>query len=308
MRGARHILVNFSDYTCSIACAANACLNGGGGVRGWYVGIVNEQVPEPVIGPSFREPLDVSQSRSKGVSHFDSPKSLRDCGTKESDTVAPPVRRVRVTDLTYQLNGGFKPTLKRFADLGGPDFFPTPRWATFALIKSEKFSGEIWECACGDGAMSRVLEQTGQPVRSSDLYDRGYGEVGVDFLRAERAVDNIVTNPPYNCAEGFVACGLKLAKRKLALLLRLAFLEGANRANTIFSKTPPARVWVFSERITFYPSGVEPKGSGTTAYAWFVWDKQALGPTELKWINPGYKAKFSGSRDGLVEADQPERR
>ena len=46
------------------------------------------------------------------------------------------------------------------------------------------------------------------------------------------------------------------ANRKFALLLRLAFLEGANRANTIFAKIPPARVWVFSERITFYPSGV----------------------------------------------------
>jgi hypothetical protein len=30
--------------------------------------------------------------------------------------------------------------------------------------------------------MSRVLEKTGQPVRSSDLYDRGFGESGVDFL------------------------------------------------------------------------------------------------------------------------------
>jgi hypothetical protein len=29
-------------------------------------------------------------------------------------------------DLTYNLNGGFKPTIKRFADLGGPDFFSTP--------------------------------------------------------------------------------------------------------------------------------------------------------------------------------------
>ncbi|MCP3459615.1 hypothetical protein [Bradyrhizobium sp. CCGUVB23] len=156
-----------------------------------------------------------------------------------------------MTDLTYNLNGGFKPTAKRFADLSGPDFFQTPAWATFALIDNEKFNGEIWECACGDGSMSRVLEQTGQPVRSSDLYDRGYGEVGVDFLRAEQTSDNIVTNPPYNCAEGFVASGVKLATRKFGLLLRLAFLEGANRANTIFSKTPPARVWVFSERITF---------------------------------------------------------
>ena len=84
-----------------------------------------------------------------------------------------------MTDLTYNLNGGYKPTTKRFADLSGADFFPTPPWATFAFIDNEKFNGEIWECACGDGSMSRILEQTGQPVRSSDLYDRGYGEAGV---------------------------------------------------------------------------------------------------------------------------------
>ncbi|WP_166297063.1 hypothetical protein [Bradyrhizobium sp. 2S1] len=198
-----------------------------------------------------------------------------------------------MADPTYNLNGGFKPTMKRFADLSGPDFFPTPPWATFALIDNEKFSGEIWESACGDGTMSRVLEQTAQPVRSSDLYDRGYGEAGFDFLQPKWTADNIVTNPPYNCAEGFVASGVKHSNRKFALLLRLAFLEGANRANTIFAKIPPARVWVFSERITFYPSGVEPKGSGTTAYAWFVWDKDAPGQTELKWFKPGYKAKFA---------------
>jgi hypothetical protein len=141
--------------------------------------------------------------------------------------------------------------------------------------------------------MSRVLAETGQPVRSSDLYKRGFGESGIDFLSPPGSADNIVTNPPYNCAEGFVASGVKHARHKFALLLRLAFLEGANRANTIFAKSPPARVWVFSERITFYPSGVEPKGSGTTAYAWFVWDKNASGSTELKWFKPGYKARFS---------------
>jgi hypothetical protein len=162
-------------------------------------------------------------------------------------------------DPTYNLSGGFKPTIKRFADLDGPDFFPTPRWATFALIDNEKFSGEIWECACGDGTMSKVLEETGCAVLSSDLYDRGYGEVGLDFLTSTRYADNIVTNPPFNCAEGFVASGVKHARRKFALLLRLAFLEGGNRARTIFSKCPPSRVWVFSERITFYPTGATVK-------------------------------------------------
>ena len=192
-------------------------------------------------------------------------------------------------DPTYNLSGGFKPTMKRFADLDGPDFFPTPRWATHALIDNEKFSGEIWECACGDGTMSKVLEETGCAVLSSDLYDRGYGEVGLDFLTSNRYADNIVTNPPFNCAEGFVASGVKHARRKFALLLRLAFLEGANRALTIFSECPPSRVWVFSERITL----ARVKGTGTTAYAWFVWDKDAPRLTELMWLKPGYKAKFT---------------
>jgi hypothetical protein len=198
-----------------------------------------------------------------------------------------------MADATYNLNGGFKPTLKRFADLSGPDFFPTPRWATFALIDNEHFAGDIWESACGDGAMSKVLEETSSSVFSSDLYDRGFGEAGQDFLNPSRSADNIVTNPPYNCAEGFVANGVKHARHKFALLLRLAFLEGANRTRTIFTETPPARVWVFSERITFYPSGVEPKGSGTTAYAWFVWDKDAPSGTELRWFKPGYKGRYS---------------
>jgi hypothetical protein len=198
-----------------------------------------------------------------------------------------------MADITYNLNGGFKPTTKRFADLDGPDFFPTPAWATFALIESETFKGDIWECACGNGAMSKVLEKTSNRVISSDLYKRGYGKSGVDFLRSEMSSDNIVTNPPYNCAEGFVKNGIILAKRKFALLLRLAFLEGANRANNLFSLHPPARVWVFSERITFYPAGTNPKGSGTTAYAWFVWDKDSQNRTELCWIKPGYKSKYS---------------
>jgi hypothetical protein len=141
--------------------------------------------------------------------------------------------------------------------------------------------------------MARVLAAAGYDVRASDLHARGFGKSGVDFLRATRPVDNIITNPPYNAAEAFVAQGLKLARRKLALLLRLAFLEGASRANSIFLKTPPSRVWVFSERITFYMKDAPRAGSGTTAYAWFVWDKDAGGPPELRWLKPGFKARHA---------------
>lgn len=185
-----------------------------------------------------------------------------------------------------------QPTTKRIADLDGPDFYPTPAWATHVLADNEQFDGDIWESACGDGAMAEVLKESGHTVHASDLFDRGYGEIGVDFRKQNRTADNIVTNPPFHSAEEFVHAGLRQTKGKLALLLRLAFLESASRQKTIFSIHPPSTVWIFSERITFYPSGAVRKGSGTTAYAWYIWDHNFDGPTQLKWLPTGYKSKF----------------
>lgn len=186
-----------------------------------------------------------------------------------------------------------QPTNKRIADLDGPDFYPTPKWATHALIENERFEGDIWECACGDGDMSDVLKQASDKVTSSDLFDRGYGESGVDFTNTHRRARNIITNPPFHSAEPFVHSAQKNADEKFALLLRLAFLEGAARQKNIFNQSPPSTVWIFSERITFYPKNAVRKGSGTTAYAWFVWDKNHVGATQLKWLPTGYKAKYS---------------
>jgi hypothetical protein len=116
-------------------------------------------------------------------------------------------------DPTYNLNGGFKPTMKRFADLDGPDFFPTPPWATFALIDNEKFTGDIWECACGDGTMSRVLENTGCTVPSSDLYQRGYGDAAARVmelkpLSAEPRARS--SQRPLDCSTQMIFCALSI--------------------------------------------------------------------------------------------------
>lgn len=177
-----------------------------------------------------------------------------------------------------------QPTNKRIADLGGADFYPTPEWATNALLENEKFDGDVWECACGDGAMSEIIKSRGYRVYSSDLYERGYGESGIDFLSSNQKFDNIITNPPFHSAEQFVSSCIRNANKKFALLLRLAFLESARRQTQIFNLLPPTRVWVFSERITFYPKGAVRRGNGTTAYAWFVWDKAHIASSELRWL------------------------
>ena len=37
------------------------------------------------------------------------------------------------------------------------DFYGTPEKCTEDLLERETFDGPIWECACGEGAISKVL-------------------------------------------------------------------------------------------------------------------------------------------------------
>lgn len=188
------------------------------------------------------------------------------------------------------------PTNRRTADAEGADFYPTPRWAIEALLDHERFQGAVLDPACGNGVVVETLKDAGYVAEGSDLFYHGYGETGVDFFEYNYA-QNIVTNPPYNVVNEFVEHAIHITESKLALLMRLAFLESGTRYNRIFSKTPPNRIWVFSERITFYPSGIQTAGSGTTAYAWFIWDKLVReGGTDLRWIKPGYKKQSADDK------------
>jgi hypothetical protein len=153
----------------------------------------------------------------------------------------------------------------------------------------ERFTGPVWEPACGDGAISAVLAGTGLDVVSTDLVDRGYGDGGFDFLACkDLAAPEVVTNPPYKLAEKFLHHALDLGARKVAFLLRLAWLEGERRRGTVYSRRPPARVWVMSARPTLW-SGSDPNPrdtGGAMAYAWFVWDTAVVDrqTTTLGWL------------------------
>lgn len=166
------------------------------------------------------------------------------------------------------------------------DFYPTPPEGTRALLAVESFTGPIWECACGDGAISRELEAVGYEVISTDLIDRGYGTHGVDFLLDyQTRAPNIVTNPPFKLAEQFARHALTRTTNKVAMLCRLAWLEGAERS-LLFKGTPLARVWVFSRRLTMWRSGEATSNSGgAIAFAWFVWQHGYIGAPALGWID-----------------------
>ncbi len=164
------------------------------------------------------------------------------------------------------------------------DFYPTPAYAVEELLKREKFVGNIWECACGEGDISEVFKAHGFEVYSSDLIDRGYCEQ-LDFLQSDLIVDNIVTNPPYKLALDFVLKAKQQSKRKIAMFLKTVWLESEARYD-MFQDTefPLKTVYQFSKRVSLYKNGVKMKNSGMIAYAWYVWDKDYKGKPTIEWM------------------------
>ncbi|CAK0770365.1 conserved hypothetical protein [Gammaproteobacteria bacterium] len=165
------------------------------------------------------------------------------------------------------------------------DFYATPPEAVDALLSRELWSGVIWEPACGDGAISKRLEQLEYQVYSSDFNDHGYGQVGVDFLDcANTPYRFMITNPPYNITTEWIERAHDLRFDKFALLLKLSALEGDKRSR-LMERTRLSRVWVFRKRLTLWRNGKSlTENKGMIAFAWFVWDRSHVGDPSIGWI------------------------
>lgn len=173
------------------------------------------------------------------------------------------------------------------------DFYPTPQKTIEALLNREKFNYDVWECACGEGDISKVLEKNGYNVYSTDLIDRGFGIGNFDFLDNERILRenlsqkyDIVTNPPFKLSTKFILQAKSLARQKVAILGRINLLEGVERYNKIFKDEnfKLARVHVFVKRQKFFQKN-NTGNAGIICFAWFVWDKEHKGNPEITFLD-----------------------
>jgi hypothetical protein len=174
------------------------------------------------------------------------------------------------------------------------DDFPTPPWATRALIEyilgSRRAISALHclEPACGVGHMAKVLKNYFGNVVCSDAYEYGYGNVR-DFLLApyeEAEFDWVITNPPFKLAEQFVLQAMKTARVGVAILARTVFLESVGRYESIYSTCPPTKFAQFVERVPMVKGRLDAKATTATGYAWFVWEKELGGAPKLMWIPP----------------------
>lgn len=170
------------------------------------------------------------------------------------------------------------------------DYYATDPKAMELLLAEEQFSPTVWECACGEGHLSKVLEKHGYDVISTDLVYRGFGAPEpLDFLK--KSIDDfegdIITNPPYKYDLEFVEQALNSVQsgRKVAMFLKLQFLEGKRRKE-FFQQNPPKKIYVSSSRLNCAMNGDFSKTvSSAVAYAWFVWEKGFHGDPVVKWVN-----------------------
>jgi hypothetical protein len=174
--------------------------------------------------------------------------------------------------------------ITRIVGSGNPDrekddFYATPDYAIDAILSRVGFVGEVWEPACGDGAICKRLLAAGyRNIYATDLIDRGYGDEHYDFLKSRRVTDNIITNPPFKIGTKFTLHALRLARKKVVMFNKLTFLEGKERRDKLFSQDHLKTVYIFGERVGFNGGG------GMLAFAWFVFDKEYQGKPELEWI------------------------
>lgn len=169
------------------------------------------------------------------------------------------------------------------------DFYATHPSSTKALLEVEEIIYPALEPACGQGHISKLLDE--YRTKSFDLIDRGYGNGGVDFLTHDFVgeYNTIITNPPFYLFQDFIERALKMAKKKVIFFGKLQALEGMKRG-TFLENTPLKTVYVFKKRQQPMRNGhsndeiTGKKMSSTMAFAWFVWEIGYTGKPTIKWL------------------------
>lgn len=175
-------------------------------------------------------------------------------------------------------------------DRQAEDFYATPIEEVENILSFEPLTEPILDNSCGTGNIVKGLEKKGyKNIIATDLYDRNYGEVGLDFISEEypykTGIKSIIMNPPFKYINEFVVKSLKLAEDKVVVLARLQFLESVKRYEDIFKENPPSRIYVYVDRVSCARNGeFKKKMSQSMTYAWFVWDKHTSEKGQLKFI------------------------
>lgn len=193
------------------------------------------------------------------------------------------------------------------------EYFPTPPWATRALLEQvphiARSPGAVLDPVAGEGHMVTPLKQAGFTVYASDIYNHGRGYYTGDFAdqayvdlwvdcadELPNGMQAVFMNPPFASAEAFIRHGLRVAE-DVFMIGRLSFLcsEGRYRLHAEHLQA----AYLFCERPSMVLGRYDPEASGATEYAWFHFKRE----TSSDWPAPLLIHIPPGSRDRHMRKD-----
>lgn len=189
------------------------------------------------------------------------------------------------------------------------DYFPTQPWAARALaelvMRVDPRARSAWEPACGEGIMARGLADYFDRLVMSDVLDYGVGGLVGDFLAPDAAppggpIDWIISNPPFKdgMAEAFIRLARQRARRGVAMLVRLGFLESVGRYPLWAGPDRATLACPFAERVPIVLGDCDPDDRSAAAYMVAIWvtdpelARDYPGETLLRPIEPGQRARL----------------
>lgn len=117
------------------------------------------------------------------------------------------------------------------------------------------------------------------------------------FLEAEPWDGDIITNPPYKFAMEFVLHALHLIPdgHKVAMFLKITFLEGTRRYQLLYRTQQLKTIYVATKRLCCSKNGRFDLDNGRMmTYAWFVFQKGYCGKPVIDFINtPAEDTEFN---------------
>lgn len=178
------------------------------------------------------------------------------------------------------------------------DDFPTPPWATRALIEHVLFPMlppgrgltplrmTAREPCANRGYMVRPLQEYFQHIIASDIFDYGHPDFQFEVLDylfpgPMKPAEWTFANPPFELAEQFIYRSFETPGwLGTAMLVRTSFQEGVERYRNLFSpnRYPPTIVAQFAERVIMHKGVMRD-------------------PAKLYW-NPNGKDKVTGKKTG----------
>jgi hypothetical protein len=179
------------------------------------------------------------------------------------------------------------------------EHYVEPTWCSQRLFEVERFQGTIVDPAAGWGRIVIEALKAGYCAAGFDLVDRGWDSTRtpLDFFTVTERYDNIVTNPPFDCAPEFIAHAVECARYKVAAIFPFARLVAACGW---LDALPLARVLMLTPRPSMPPGRyIEAGGKvgqGRADFCWLIFIHGWTGKPELGWLQRFPAPQNGGSK------------